>query len=99
MGDDHDRCAIEACRPEHCLQGQLPGHAIERSRRLISKHDRRAVHERTGNCGALLLPARKLGRVAVDMHGTSCKVPVALDYIAKVEAKGRAGKKRKTIRC
>ena len=43
--------------------------------------------------------ARKLGKVSVDMHGTSCKVPVALDYIAKIESMGRAGKKRKTIRC
>lgn len=43
--------------------------------------------------------ARKLGKVEVDMHGTSCKVPVALDAIAKVESTGRAGKKRKTIRC
>jgi len=43
--------------------------------------------------------ARKLGKVSVDMHGTSCKVPVALEYIGKIEASGRAGKKRKTIRC
>jgi 3-methyladenine DNA glycosylase AlkD len=43
--------------------------------------------------------ARKLGRVSVDMHGTTCKVPVALDYIGKIEASGRAGKKRGTIRC
>ena len=43
--------------------------------------------------------AKKLGKVEVDMHGTSCKVPVALDTIGKVEAAGRAGKKRKTIRC
>jgi 3-methyladenine DNA glycosylase AlkD len=43
--------------------------------------------------------AQKLGKVSVDMHGTSCKVPVALDYIGKIEASGRAGKKRKTIRC
>ena len=31
------------------------------------------------------------------LHGTSCNVPVALEYIAKVEAMGRVGKK--TIRC
>jgi hypothetical protein len=37
--------------------------------------------------------------VSVDMHGTTCKVPVALDYIGKIEASGRAGKKRRTIRC
>ena len=43
--------------------------------------------------------AKKLGKVSVDMHGTSCKVPVALDYIAKIEGMGRVGKKRKTIRC
>jgi len=43
--------------------------------------------------------AKKLGKVDVDMHGTSCKVPLATDYIAKMEASGRAGKKRKTIRC
>ncbi len=40
--------------------------------------------------------AKKLGKVEVDMNGTACKVPVALDYIEKM---GRAGKKRKTIRC
>jgi hypothetical protein len=33
------------------------------------------------------------------MHGTSCKVPLALDTITKIEDMGRAGKKRKTIRC
>jgi len=43
--------------------------------------------------------AKKLGEVSVDMHGTSCKVPVALDAIAKIDGMGRVGKKRKTIRC
>lgn len=43
--------------------------------------------------------AKKLGKVSVDMHGTSCKVPLALEYIEKMEASGRQGKKRKTIRC
>ncbi len=43
--------------------------------------------------------ARRVGKVEVEMHGTSCKVPSALDYIAKIEKRGRAGKKRKTIRC
>ncbi len=43
--------------------------------------------------------ARKLGKVEVDMHGTSCKVPLATEYIAKVEKSGRVGKKRKTIKC
>ncbi len=43
--------------------------------------------------------AKRLGKVAVDMGGTACKVPVASEYIAKIEKAGRAGKKRKTIRC
>jgi 3-methyladenine DNA glycosylase AlkD len=43
--------------------------------------------------------AKKLGKVSVDMAGTACKVPLALDYIEKIESSGRAGKKRKTIRC
>ena len=43
--------------------------------------------------------ARRLGKVEVDMHGTSCKVPLATEYIAKIEKAGRAGKKRKSIRC
>jgi len=53
--------------------------------------------------GAYVLPlnkqakakARKLGKVEVDMHGTSCKVPLVTEYIEKI---GRAGKKRKTIK-
>ena len=49
--------------------------------------------------GAAKATARRLGKVSVNMQGTSCKVPVALDYIARVEGSGRAGKKRKTIRC
>jgi len=43
--------------------------------------------------------AKKLGKVTVDMGETACKVPLATEYIEKVESKGRVGKKRKTIRC
>ena len=43
--------------------------------------------------------AKKLGKVHVDMGGTACKVPLALEYIEKIEKSGRAGKKRKTTRC
>jgi 3-methyladenine DNA glycosylase AlkD len=43
--------------------------------------------------------AKKLGTVSVDMGDTACKVPVATDYIAKVEGMGRIGKKRKTMKC
>lgn len=43
--------------------------------------------------------AARYGKVHVDMGGTACKVPDALAYIDKVEARGRIGKKRKTVKC
>jgi 3-methyladenine DNA glycosylase AlkD len=43
--------------------------------------------------------ARQLGVVKVNMGDTACKVPLATEYIEKVEGMGRVGQKRKTIRC
>jgi 3-methyladenine DNA glycosylase AlkD len=43
--------------------------------------------------------ARKIGEVSVDVGETPCNVPLASAHIEKIEAAGRAGKKRKTIRC
>jgi 3-methyladenine DNA glycosylase AlkD len=43
--------------------------------------------------------ARKIGAVEVDMGETACKIPLATEYIQKVETAGRTGQKRKTIRC
>ncbi|MBI9070862.1 MAG: DNA alkylation repair protein [Melioribacteraceae bacterium] len=43
--------------------------------------------------------AAKIGKVKVDMGGTSCKVPYASDYILKVKSMDRIGKKKKTARC
>ncbi|ASS49136.1 MAG: DNA alkylation repair protein [Candidatus Fluviicola riflensis] len=41
----------------------------------------------------------RIGVVTVDMNGTSCKVPGVVDYIGKVESKGKLGKKKKTLKC
>jgi len=57
--------------------------------------------------GAYVLPlhkeaiatAKKIGTVTVDMEGTACKVPDAAEYIAKIEARGALGKKKKTVKC
>jgi 3-methyladenine DNA glycosylase AlkD len=51
-----------------------------------------------------LLPAAKklakqLGAVPVDVGDTACSIPLATAAIAKAEAAGRIGKKKKTIRC
>jgi 3-methyladenine DNA glycosylase AlkD len=43
--------------------------------------------------------ALQIGDVSVDVGDTACKVPLATDHIAKLEASGRADKKKKTIRC
>ena len=43
--------------------------------------------------------AEKIGRVAVDMDGTACKVPYAPEYVEKVRQRGAIGKKRKTAKC
>ncbi len=43
--------------------------------------------------------ARKIGNVHVEMGGTACKIPLAADYITKVEKVNKIGKKRKTAFC
>jgi len=43
--------------------------------------------------------ARQIGDVSVDVGETACKVPRATAYIEKIEAAGRVGRKRKTMRC
>ena len=43
--------------------------------------------------------ARQIGAVKVDVGETACKIPIALEYIEKIESLGRIGKKRKTMRC
>jgi 3-methyladenine DNA glycosylase AlkD len=46
-----------------------------------------------------LAVAKKIGKVHVDMGGTSCKVPDATEYIKKVEKAGKLGVKRKMAKC
>jgi 3-methyladenine DNA glycosylase AlkD len=43
--------------------------------------------------------AKAIGKVAVDVGDTACKVPLATEYIEKIEKMGRVGKKRKTMKC
>ena len=43
--------------------------------------------------------ANRIGQVTVDMNGTACKVPAAIDYIQKSIGKGTIGKKKKTVKC
>ncbi len=43
--------------------------------------------------------AEAIGKVEVYMGKTSCKVPLAAEYIAKADLQGRLGFKRKKLRC
>jgi 3-methyladenine DNA glycosylase AlkD len=43
--------------------------------------------------------AKAIGEVSVDMGKTECKVPLAVESIQKAMHAGKAGKKRKTMRC
>jgi 3-methyladenine DNA glycosylase AlkD len=40
-----------------------------------------------------------IGKVQVDIGNTACKVPLATEYIKKIEVKNRVGLKRKTCIC
>ncbi|MFJ5762705.1 DNA alkylation repair protein [Neobacillus sp. NPDC093182] len=43
--------------------------------------------------------AAYIGKVQVDVGNTACKVPLAAEYIKKIEVKNRVGLKRKTCIC
>ncbi len=43
--------------------------------------------------------ARRIGKVAIDMGDTDCKVPVAAEYIIKCRRGAPVAPKRKTMRC
>ncbi|GGI15216.1 DNA alkylation repair protein [Gottfriedia solisilvae] len=46
-----------------------------------------------------MLVGKSIGKVHVDVGNTACKVPIATDYIEKVELKGKLGVKKKTCIC
>jgi 3-methyladenine DNA glycosylase AlkD len=54
------------------------------------------IPELTEKCKLL---GKSIGKVTVDMGGTSCKVPDSKVYIEKVEKMGNLGKKRKRAFC
>ncbi|NNU33658.1 DNA alkylation repair protein [Mucilaginibacter sp. S1162] len=53
----------------------------------------------TGLVDDAIAAANQIGIVTVDKNGTSCKVPAAVEYIAKAHAKGSLSKKKKTVKC
>ena len=49
--------------------------------------------------GRAIATAQAVGKVSVDMGDTACQVPSAVEYIAKVQARGKHGVKRKSAGC
>lgn len=49
--------------------------------------------------GIAIQTAERIGPVTADMGNTSCEVPLAADYIRKVQKRGTIGRKRKTAKC
>ena len=43
--------------------------------------------------------AKEIGKVEVDMGETSCKVPLATEYLDKIESMGRIGRKKNSTKC
>lgn len=83
---------------------------LQRIAKTIHQQANRVKYTMNGfliSVGAYYLPlneeakkvAKTMGNVTVNMCGTACKVPEVIPYIEKIEAMGRAGKKKKTVFC
>lgn len=102
--------AIVALQPDEALDMKQLKSLMERVFTNINKAPNRvryAMNSFIIAVGSYVAPlhddavraAKKIGTIEVDMNGTSCKVPAALDYINKIKAKGNIGKKKKTVKC
>lgn len=102
--------SLVSIRPDEDLDLDEIERLLTRVRTSIHEAANRVRHVMNGfviAVGAMVVPltekarevARVVGKVEVDMGGTECKVPDALEYIAKVEQRGKLGKKRKSAFC
>ncbi|MEO8516891.1 MAG: DNA alkylation repair protein [Flavobacterium sp.] len=101
---------LVALKPDNTLDLKLFENLLTRVENKIHTSKNRECHTMNGfviALGTYVEPltenakasANKIGIVTVDMNGTACKVPNAIDYIKKVTDKGLIGKKRKMIKC
>jgi 3-methyladenine DNA glycosylase AlkD len=102
--------ALPKIKPDDELDMAKIGELLDRVARTIHDEPNRVRHQMNGfvidvGCYVTSLTDRaldvadKIGLVKVDMGGTACRVPVAREYIEKVQAAGKLGKKRKTAKC
>jgi 3-methyladenine DNA glycosylase AlkD len=99
-----------ALTPDGQLDLSEVEHLLERIEKTIhgsANYTRYAMNNFVLAVGIYVLPlhqraltaGQKIGKVDVYMGGTACQVPSAPQYIAKAVAKGKIGKKKKTVRC
>ena len=102
--------AIVATRPDEELDLQALEKLLDRVTLQIHDSNNRVRSAMNGfviSVGGYVLPlqkkareaAKKIGKVEVDVGDTACKVPLALEYIDKMIARGNSGKKRRTVKC
>ncbi len=102
--------SVIAIKPDTELNIQLIDKILNRVAKEIHKAPNRVCYTMNGfviACGSYIAAltdkaiatAEKIGPVTVDVGGTACKVPLAKDYINKVKAAGKVGKKKKEARC
>lgn len=102
--------AIMATRPDEELDLKALQKLLDRVTLQIHDSNNRVRSAMNGfviSVGGYVLPlqkkareaAKKIGKVEVDVGDTACKVPLALEYIDTIIARGIAGKKRKTVKC
>lgn len=96
--------------PDEALPLEEIKQLLERAARDIHSAPNRTRYPMIGfviGVGAYVKPlsqlayktAKRIGKVDIDVGDTACKVPNAVEYIDKIRAMGRIGKKRASARC
>jgi 3-methyladenine DNA glycosylase AlkD len=102
--------SLVAIRPDSELDIPALKKLLTRVEKNIHKADNRVRQKMNGfiiALGSYVAPltedaintSEKIGQVKVDMNGTACKIPDAVQYITKAKDKGTLGKKKKMARC
>ena len=102
--------AIASINPDESLDIKMYKTLLDRVGKTIHQAPNRVRHTMNGfiiSTGAYIIEltayakeiGKKIGPVYVDMGDTSCKVPSAVEYIEKINARGAIGKKKKTVKC
>lgn len=102
--------SLVALKDDAELNIELLSNLLERVEKTIHQAKNRTRNSMNGfviSIGTYVVPltenalavGKKIGKVSVNVGETSCKVPIAVDYIEKNRKMGRIGKKRKIARC